>query len=140
MLDDELLWRYMPEPWPGAVSFDMAADLIRIAMAAPHHSVQAVALGQTPVGQVRLAFSANGPQQTQAEISYWLRRSHWGQGLGRQIVKKATARGFAEHPCLDSIFANVHPENQASARVLEHAGYAEVDGDTVGWKIFRITR
>jgi RimJ/RimL family protein N-acetyltransferase len=140
MLDDEILWRYMPETWPGTVTQEMAADLIQIAIAAPHHSVQAVVMGHVPVGQVRLAFAAHDTSASEAEISYWFGRSHWGKGLGRRVVRLATAQGFAEYPTLDTITAYVHPQNPASAKVLTHAGYSEDAPRHDGWRTFRITR
>jgi len=140
LLDDEVLWRYMPEAWPGQITLSMAEDLIRIAAAAPHHSVQAVMLGDETVGQVRLAFAAQDPSQPQAEISYWFGRNHWGKGLGRRVVRLATAQGFAEHPGLHSIIAHVHPDNHASAKVLIHAGYSGAGQRADGWRIFLITR
>ena len=144
MLDDADLWRYLPETWPGVVTDDLAADLIRIAQAAPHHSVQAVLQGDQPVGQVRLHFIDNAetvPTAPQiAEISYWFGRAHWGKGLGRRVVRLATAQGFGTYPSLQRIIAHVHPQNGASAKVLEHAGYHETCARADGWRVFHINR
>lgn len=139
LLDDEDLWRYMPETWPGQVCDEMARNLIAISTAAPHHAVRAVLRDGQPAGQVRLAFARHGEDRSEAEISYWIGRPYWGQGLGRRVVAQATAQAFRDHPALRRIFARVHPDNIASARVLELAGYAPCGRRADGWKMFEIT-
>lgn len=140
LLNDQQLWQYMAEDWPGDISDNMARDLITISTAAPHHEVNAVVLSGTPVGQARLAFAEFGANPQEAEISYWLGRSHWGKGLGKRIVRAATQKAFADHPDLDRIVAFVHPDNHASARVLAFAGYAPQGTREDGWTIFHTTR
>jgi RimJ/RimL family protein N-acetyltransferase len=139
LLDDAALWRYMPEQWPGQVCDDMASNLIAISTAAPHHVVRAVLREGRPVGQVRLAFARHGEDRSEAEISYWIGRAYWGQGLGRRVVAQATMQAFKDHPALRRIIAHVHPDNHASARVLELSGYAHQGLRPDGWQMFEIT-
>ena len=59
-----------------------------------------------------------------------------------QVTRKhGTERAFSSHPGLRRLVARVHPDNRASARALEKAGYRR---DTVvgpdGWHLFRIDR
>lgn len=140
LLDDAQVWRFMHETWPGAMTEDLAHDLIEISNAADHHEVRAVLHGDEPVGQVRLAFAGQGRDRSEAEISYWLGRSHWGQGIGRAVVTMATRTAFANHGGLRRILALVHPDNTASARLLRGAGYAFSGYRGDGWLIFEITR
>lgn len=140
LLNDQQLWQYMAEDWPGEISDSMARDLITISTAAPHHKVNATLLSGAPVGQVRLAFAEFGANPQEAEISYWLGRPHWGQGLGKRVVDAATQKAFADHPDLETIVAYVHPDNHASARVLAFAGYALHGHRQDGWLIFQTSR
>lgn len=60
-------------------------------------------------------------QQPDAEIKYAFRRSHWGLGLASEMVPAVLAYGHSAFG-LNKIIATVHPDNQASRRVLEKAG------------------
>lgn len=139
LLSDPQVWHHMPEDWPGEMTEDLARDLITISSTAPHHEVRAVLRGGQPVGQVRLEFGTQGSDRSRAEISYWLGQAHWGQGLGKTIVIRATRRAFADHPALRRIIAHVHPENLASVRILEAAGYEAHGPRPDGWLVFART-
>ena len=140
LLNDPSVWHYMIEDWPGDISDAMALDLIAISSFAPHHDVRAVLRDGVPLGQVRLAFAEHGADPQEAEISYWLGRRHWGQGLGKRIVATATQQAFADHCQLLRIVAYVHPDNHASARILEHAGYEQGGYRADGWHMFWASR
>lgn len=58
-----------------------------------------------------------------AEIGYWLGESVWGRGIATEALTAVTDHAFANHD-LCRLFAHVFEWNQASARVLEKAGYA----------------
>lgn len=140
MLDDPEVWRYMPQPYPDPVTAEIAAQLIAMA-ALDHHQVRAVLWNGVPVGQVRLDYASARKDRAFAEISYWLGRRHWGKRLGRRIVATATARAFRLDPRLRGLFAWVHPDNAASARVLLAASYAQVATKRHdGWIQFTRTR
>lgn len=139
LLDDAQVWRFMHEAWPGAITEDLARSLIEISNAADHHEVRAVLHRGEPVGQVRLAFADQGRDRTEAEISYWLGRAHWGQGLGSRMVTMATHAAFADHGGLRRILALVHPDNAASSRLLRGAGYAFSGYRGDGWLIYDTT-
>lgn len=57
-----------------------------------------------------------------AELGYWLTEPHWGKGIATAAVKAMVAHSFATRPW-QRIFASVHENNPASARVLEKAGF-----------------
>jgi RimJ/RimL family protein N-acetyltransferase len=140
LLNDPAMWQYMPEAWPGEITEDMARDLIAISTSASHHEVWAVQRGAVSVGQVRFAFGDLGANPHEAEISYWLGRPYWGQGIGKALIPMATKRGFTDHPAWQRITAIVHPENSASARILEDAGYSLQSERADGWRVFEIRR
>ena len=57
-----------------------------------------------------------------AEVGYWLARACWGQGYATECLKALTVYGL-ETLRMDEIVAVCHPDNAASLRVLEKAGY-----------------
>ena len=137
LLDNPRMWRYLPEPYPSPLTSDMAADLIRISNDLPYHKVRAVERDGEIVGQVRLLFKDLAA--TEAEISYWVGEPYWGQGVAGMIIPEYTAEAFERHAKLRSIVAHVHPDNTASARALQAAGYRH-DGQAAHMLVFRIDR
>jgi RimJ/RimL family protein N-acetyltransferase len=140
LLGDPEVWRHMHEDWPGEMTGALARDLLAVAALREHHDVLAVTLNGVPVGQMRLAFTTDPGSEDTAELSYWLGRDHWGRGLGRALVRQATARAFADHAWLYRIVAFVHPDNAASARCLRRAGYHDRGHRDDGWSCFVIYR
>ena len=63
-----------------------------------------------------------GPEAEIAELGYALRRSAWGRGYMTEAVRLACPWAFGSLP-LDELFAEVHPDNRASQRVLEKSGF-----------------
>lgn len=57
-----------------------------------------------------------------AELGYWLARSYWRQGIMTSASKLVCIFGFKQLK-LHRIYATVLPENKASIRVLEKAGF-----------------
>lgn len=58
-----------------------------------------------------------------AEVGYWLGEDFWGRGIATEALIAVTDHAFANHD-LCRVFAHVFDWNQASARVLQKAGYA----------------
>jgi RimJ/RimL family protein N-acetyltransferase len=56
-----------------------------------------------------------------AEVAYWLGEEHWGKGWMTRILADFLARSFAAHR-LDVVYAWIHDDNRASARVAERCG------------------
>ena len=57
-----------------------------------------------------------------AEIGYMLIPDYWKKGLAKEAVFKVIDYGF-DQMNLHSIEAHIHPENSASARLLESTGF-----------------
>jgi RimJ/RimL family protein N-acetyltransferase len=56
------------------------------------------------------------------EITYVLRREHWGRGLAGEIVAALVEHAFAVRG-LPELRATIDPRNAASRRVVERAGF-----------------
>ena len=63
-------------------------------------------------------------RKSMADIAYYLSPTAWGRGMATEAVMEITRFGF-EDLKLHRIQAIVMPENTASVRVLEKAGYAK---------------
>jgi RimJ/RimL family protein N-acetyltransferase len=83
-----------------------------------------------------------------AEIGYWIGKAYWGRGLATAVVRAITDWAFA-HFDLCRIEAGVFEWNQASAKVLENAGYllegrlrksVTKDSRTIDQFLYAITR
>lgn len=56
------------------------------------------------------------------EVGYFVHRDYWGRGIASEIVRTSLAHGFGSLE-LSEIGAFTRPENTASVRVLEKAGF-----------------
>jgi len=72
------------------------------------------------VGQSRMDALGQGA----GEISVGLAPAARGRGLGGRLIREATARGIAELG-LREVVAVIKPDNAASIRAFERAGYGE---------------
>lgn len=61
------------------------------------------------------------PDGDQTEVTYWIRRDHWGRGL----AGKALAEQLERVP-VRPVHGGAAADNGASRRVLERAGFKEV--------------
>jgi RimJ/RimL family protein N-acetyltransferase len=93
----------MAKAAPGRAEFDLAVV---------HAASGAV------IGSVAIAVSTN---QQKAEIGYVLHRDFWSQGYATEAAAMLLRFGF-DRLNLRHISARCHPDNHASARVLEKVG------------------
>lgn len=73
------------------------------------------------IGAVELSTGGAGKQHC-AEIGYWLAKPFWGRGIMTTVVKSVVELGFREFGIM-RVTAPIFAVNQASARVLEKAGF-----------------
>jgi RimJ/RimL family protein N-acetyltransferase len=67
----------------------------------------------------------HGTEPDTIEITYVLLKERWGQGLASEIV--IALSGYAlQGRGLAAVYATIHPDNAASRRVIEKAGYVQV--------------
>lgn len=140
LLDDPAVWQQLPEEYPGSITPELAEGLIEISQNPEHHIVFAVACSGPVIGQVRLVFGEPEEDGHDAEVSYWFGRSHWGKGHATTVVPEFVRHCFEIRPGLRSVWARVHQDNPASARVLTKSGFQlapEVLGE---WRIYRRMR
>ncbi|MER7310659.1 GNAT family N-acetyltransferase [Streptomyces halstedii] len=90
----------------GSVSVSVAQYVFGVEVAGD--LVGVVKLGRRPGGQGR--------------VGYVLREDCWGRGYATQAVQQLITFAFVTVG-LDSLGAKVHPDNVASGRVLEKAGF-----------------
>lgn len=64
--------------------------------------------------------------QTEPEVKYALAREHWGKGLATEAVRGIAEYGGSAHG-LKRIIATTAPQNVASHRVLEKAGFVRTE-------------
>ena len=72
-----------------------------------------------PVGDMAIHLSADSKV---AEVGYMLARSEWGKGYATEAVERVVDYLFDDLR-VGRVEAKVHPENTASARVLERCGF-----------------
>ena len=73
----------------------------------------------TPAGQIRINIS-----DSVAEISYSISSEFRGKGYGRRIVSLLIEKIKEEMPGIKTVIARVKPDNAASMKVFEKAGFA----------------
>jgi ribosomal-protein-alanine N-acetyltransferase len=56
------------------------------------------------------------------EVAYFFHPAYWGRGFATELVQASVDYGFLQHN-LTEINAYAHPDNGASARVLEKCGF-----------------
>lgn len=71
------------------------------------------------------------------EIGYWISPDHSGQGLTTKSVQALTSLGLSTLG-LDKIIIRADPDNIASNKVAEKAGYTLVGSETENEKIFNV--
>ncbi len=81
--------------------------------------------------------------QSTGELAYVLARDQWGHGYATEVARRLIVFGFDELG-LRRITATCHPDNFASARVLEKAGmhFEKTIRDHLGvrggWRVFAV--
>jgi RimJ/RimL family protein N-acetyltransferase len=90
----------------------------------PHQWFKAICFNGKPIGHVMLK-QGTGIQSCRAEMGYAIARKYWRMGFTTQAVITTLKMGFKELQGLKRIEALVPPENVASARVLEKAGFVK---------------
>lgn len=141
MLDDPELWRFMHEEYPGAITLDLARDFIEMAREASHHKVRAVEYQGRIIGQARAQWSIERTPPHSAEISYWLARPYWGQGLAAPMIALFTWRCLSIFPALMRLTARVHRGNTPSLRALARLGWRDLGAvERSDWQLFALQR
>ncbi len=115
------IWRNIRDRFPHPYTRKDAALWVRIANSDKTMLNLAIVYEGTAIGAVGMLFK-NDVYRYTAEVGYWLGEDYWGRGIATRAVKTLTDFVFANFDTI-RIYAGIFEYNEASARVLEKAGY-----------------
>ncbi len=123
ILQEEDILRYFPDPFPP--SLERVQKYITLQMAHWQlrdygHWAVVDPVTQTLLGWVGLEYL---PELNETEVAYLLSRRAWGKGLATEAAQAAVDFG-TQQAGLAKIIGLVHPDNTASARVLQKCGFS----------------
>lgn len=78
-------------------------------------------IGYEPAGTNDMSGVGEGA----TEIGYWIGRDYWGRGIATDAVKALVDHVRTHHPGR-TLTAGIFNDNEASARVLQKAGFTEI--------------
>ncbi len=119
--DNRKIWLNVRDRFPHPYTVADAESWLAKVMSADPVTQFAIEVDGEAGGGVGLFLQEDVSRFT-AEIGYWLGEAYWGRGLMSAVVRRFTDYAFASYR-LNRIYANVFAWNEASARVLEKAGY-----------------
>lgn len=118
---DENVTRYCR--WNAYTNRDDALDFLRQVIES-HPWYRAICVDDRPIGSIFVLPGTSEKDQRKGEIGYALNAKYWGQGIATKAVNLAISQVFKDSDmCLDRVEGFVLPENKASQRVLEKAGF-----------------
>jgi len=140
---DEEVTRYLT--WGPNSPTDTTAYLKRVARETAREprtsfTLAVATLDDELIGVANLAITG---EASIGELGYVLARDSWGHGYATEVARRLIVFGFDELR-LRRITATCHPDNFASARVLEKAGmhFEKTPGDHLrvrgGWRVFAV--
>jgi len=108
-------------PYPYTI--EDAEEFIKAMLAADKETTYpfAIVSDSAVVGSIGVFRCSNIHYRT-AEMGYYVAESHWGRGIGTEIVKQ-TSNYIFENTDIIRIFAEPFSTNAASCRILEKAGF-----------------
>ena len=125
MRADPQVMQYIPRPLATSVA-DSEAFIATVNEAVGRNELlnwgMALRASNELVGTI--GFYRLQPENHRAEIGYLLHQLHQGRGLMQEAVAAALAHGF-EVLRLHSVEGVIDPRNEASARVLQRAGFVQ---------------
>ncbi|MED6222090.1 hypothetical protein PIB30_061119 [Stylosanthes scabra] len=124
--DDFLLWAGDDRVtqnlrWKTCGSREEALAFIR-EVCIPHPWRRSICLHDRSIGFVSV-YPWSGDDRCKADIGYALAADYWGHSIATKAVKMAVPQVFKDLPHLLRLQAFTSPENKASQRVLEKAGF-----------------
>ncbi|RYR59492.1 hypothetical protein Ahy_A05g025384 [Arachis hypogaea] len=125
-VDDFLLWAGDDQVtqnlrWKTCGSREEALAFIRD-VCIPHPWRRSICLDDRSIGFVSV-YPWSGDDRCKADIGYAVAADYWGQGIATKAVKMAVPQVFNDLSHLVRLQAFTSPENKASQRVVEKAGF-----------------
>jgi ribosomal-protein-alanine N-acetyltransferase len=145
---DRRVSRNMRDVFPYPYGPADAERFLSIATAMTPQTFFAIAVDEAAVGGIGVVLHTD-VERVSAEIGYWLGTAFKGRGVTTAAVRATTAFAFREFDYLARVYAVPFAWNDASARVLEKAGYrlegrlrrsAIKDGEVVDQLMYSILR
>lgn len=120
--NDRRVWLGLRDAFPHPYAVADARAFIGLALGMSPRTFFAIeADGQVAGG---IGYVRHGDvERINAEVGYWLGHGYWGKGIATTAVRLLTAHAFDADPQLRRLYAVPFATNEASARVLEKAGY-----------------
>ena len=115
------VWINLRDSFPHPYTLDDAKAWIRSNQGQSPVTNFAIASVTEVIGSIGLRLQEDVYRRS-AEIGYWLGEPFWNRGIATKAVRAVIEYGFATLG-LERIYADVFQWNDASARVLEKAGF-----------------
>ena len=119
--DNRKIWLNLRDRFPHPYTRQAGREFLRTVLAQRPETLFAIAAGGQAVGGIGFLMMPD-VERVSAEIGYWLAEPFWGRGMATEAVVAVTRYAIETHR-LTRVFAVPFASNQASARVLEKAGY-----------------
>lgn len=110
---------HVPWPYPDDGAETFLRDTLLPSIAAGTNLPFIVCLKGAVIGMITFKKEADAHRY---EAGFWLAQSHWGKGYATEALIAACQEVRRRHPEAD-IYGTCDPENHASARVQEKAGF-----------------
>jgi RimJ/RimL family protein N-acetyltransferase len=140
------IWRNLRDKFPHPYTIDDAREFLAHASSRSPETYFCIAVEGQAAGSIGYTL-LDDVHRYCAEIGYWIAEAHWNRGIATQALKAVTRQAMQTHG-LKRIFAAPFAWNQASARVLEKAGFvfegrmrasAYKDGELVDQLMYAVT-
>lgn len=115
------VWLNLRDGFPHPYSVDDARAFIASATSANPETMFAIDVDGKAAGGIGFALRSD-VERISAEIGYWLGEAFWNRGIVTEALCAVTQHAIAQHG-LNRVYALPYATNEASARVLEKAGY-----------------
>ncbi len=103
------------------ISFDAHAQWFTKTLKNPQRVLLIGEVNHLPIGVLRFDFN----EQKQAIVSIYLVPGEEGKGHGSELLKSGNHWLASAHPEITEVIAQILPENTASLKAFEKAGYKE---------------
>jgi RimJ/RimL family protein N-acetyltransferase len=119
--DNRKIWLNLRDRFPHPYTRQAGREFLRTALTQRPETLFAIDVGGQAVGGIGFVMMTD-VERVSAEIGYWLAEPFWRRGVATEAVVAVTQYAIETHG-FTRVFAVPFASNQASARVLEKAGY-----------------
>lgn len=116
------VWRSLRDRFPHPLTTVETERYIVATLERGPETTFAIEVQGEPIGVIGLAMGT-GERRCVAELSYWLGEQFWGRGIITEAIPLLAKYAFQRFGDLTRIESYVFEGNDASARVLEKAGF-----------------